>query len=118
MSAATPTGSPDGRAQALCELKAALLASDAIERVGFEVYDRTRPIAGSCLRQATRFIHWAGHDGAVRLDEAQRQRVVDHLKETGPAGWAALTDADMDHCLRSAPVREIMRRRNGQGAAA
>lgn len=106
----------DARAEAMRDLTAALAAPDAIERVGFEVYDRIRPIQGSCLRRATRLILFAGQNAAVRLDEVQRKRAVACITR---AGWAILTAADIDQCLRSATVRETDRAKSiRKGAAA
>lgn len=104
------------RAEAMRDLTAVLAAPDAIERVGFEVWDRVRPVAGSCIRLATRLIRFAGQNAAVRLDEVQRRRAVTCIMR---AGWAPLTAADIDQCLRSAPVREVLRAKsNGKGVAA
>ena len=116
MNAAPPRTQADARAQALRELGVVLGASDAIERVGFEVYNRIRPIQGSCLRSATRLVSFAGQSGAIRLDDAQRKRAVACLKA---AGFAALSDADLDRCLLMTPVREIVRGKSRtKGAAA
>lgn len=104
------------RANAMHDLTAVLAAPDAIHHVGFEVWDRVRPIAGSCLRLATRLIRFAGQNAAVRLDEVQHKRAVACITR---AGWATLTAADIDQCLRSAPVREVVRvKSNRKGAAA
>ncbi len=97
-------------------LAAVLAAPDAIERLGFEVYDRIRRVAGSCLGRATRLIRFAGQNAAVRLDEALRTRAVACVTR---AGWATLTAAEIDHCLRSATVREVLQAKsNRKGAAA
>lgn len=106
----------DARAEAMHDLTAMLAAPDAIERLGFEVWDRVRPVAGSCIRLATRLIRFAGQNAAVRLDEVQRKRAVACIASNG---WAPLTAADIDQCLRSASVREIVRAKsNRKGAAA
>lgn len=106
----------DARAEAMRDLTAVLAAPDAIDHVGFEVWDRVRPIAGSCLRRATRLIRFAGQNATVRLDEVERKRAVACVAR---AGWAPLTAADIDQCLRSALVREVVRAKsNRKGAAA
>ncbi len=107
-------GSP--QAQAPDDLAAVLAALDAIDRLGFEVYDRIRRVSGCCLGRATRLIRFAGHDAAAPLDKGQRERAVAAVIR---AGWASLTAADIDHCLRSAAVREVLRAKsNRKGAAA
>ena len=104
------------QAQAMHELATLLAAPDAIERLGFEVYDRIRRVSGSCLGRATRLIRFAGQNAAVQLDEGQRERAVAAVIR---AGWASLTAADIDHCLRSAAVREVLQAKsNRKGAAA
>lgn len=105
----------DARAQAMHDLTTMLAAPDAIERLGFEVWDRVRPVAGSCLRLATRLIRFAGQSGAARLDEAQRQPAAACIRR---AGWATLTAADIDQCLRSATVREVLRAKSSRKGAA
>ena len=105
----------EARAHAMRDFSAALAASDAVERVGFEVFDRIRRVASSCLGRATRLIRFAGQNAAVRIDEAQRRRAVACVKR---AGWAALTAADIDQCLRSAPVREVLRAKSSRKGAA
>jgi len=107
-------GSP--QAHAMHDLAAVLAAPDAIEQLGFEVYDRIRRVSASCLGRATRLIRFAGQNAAVQLDEVQRQRAAAAVRR---AGWAALTAAGIDQCLRSAPVREVVRAKsNRKGAAA
>ena len=116
MSALITTASGHTRVEAMRDLTAVLAAPEAIDHIGFEVWDRVRPVAGSCLRLATRLIRFAGQNAAVRLDEVQRQRAAACVTR---AGWAHLTAADIDQCLRSAPVREIVRAKsNKKGAAA
>ena len=107
-------GSP--QEQAMHDLAAVLAAPDAIERLGFEVYDRIRRVSGCCLGRATRLIRFAGENTAVQLDEGQRERAVAAVIR---AGSASLTAVDIDHCLRSAAVREVLRTKsNRKGAAA
>jgi len=117
MKAAHPLSRPaDDRAKALSDLAAVLAAPDAIERLGFEVYDRISRVSGSCLGRATRLIRFAGHDAAAPLDKGQRERAVAAVIR---AGWGSLTAADIDHCLRSAAVREVVQAKsNRKGAAA
>jgi hypothetical protein len=104
------------RADAVHDLMAVLSASDAIERLGFEVRDRVRPVAGSCIRLATRLIRFAGQNAAVRLDEVQRRRAVACVTR---ASCTTLTAAEIDQCLRSATVREVLQAKpNKKGAAA
>ena len=111
-----PSHPADARAEAMHDLTAVVAAPDAIDHVGFEVYDRIRRVSGSCLGRATRLIRFAGQNAAVRLDEVQRKRAVACVTR---AGWAPLTAADIDQCLRSAPVREVLRAKsNRKGAAA
>lgn len=111
-----PSRPANARAEAIRDLTAVLAAPDAIDRLGFEVWDRVRPVAGSCIRLATRLIRFAGQNAAVRLDEVQRQRAAACVAR---AGWAPLTAADIDQCLRSTPVREVLRAKsNRKGAAA
>lgn len=105
----------DARAQAMHHLTAMLAAPDAIDHFGFEVWDRVRPVAGSCIRLATRLIRFAGQSAAVRLDEVQRERAAACVAR---AGWAILTAADIDQCLRSAPVREVLRAKSSRKGAA
>ena len=106
----------DARAKAMHSLAAVLAAPDAIDLVGFEVWDRVRPVAGSCIRLATRLIRFAGQNAAVRFDEVQRRRAVACVTR---AGWATLTATDIDQCLRSAVVREVVPAKpNRKGAAA
>lgn len=93
------------KAQAMRDLAAVLAAPDALERVGFEVWDRVRPSAGSCMRSVTRLIRYAGQTRAVPLDGLQRQGAVACIKRVG---WAGLTDADIGQSLRSATVREVV----------
>lgn len=111
-----PSRPADARAEAMHSLAAVLAAPDAIDHVGFEAWDRIRPVAGSCIRLATRLIRFAGQNAAVQLDEAQCRRAVTCVMR---AGWAPLTAADIDQCLRSAAVREVLRAKsNRKGAAA
>lgn len=106
----------DARTEAIHRLAAVLAAPDAIDHVGCEVWDRARPVAGSCIRLATRLIRFAGQNAAIPLDERQRQRAVAYVRQ---AGWAALTAAEIDHCLRSATVRDAPQAKsNRKGAAA
>ncbi len=117
MKAAHPLSGPsDDRAKALDDLATVLAAPDAIDRLGFKVYDRIHRVSGSCLGRATRLNRFVGHDAATPLDEGQRQRAVASVIR---AGWASLTSADIDHCLRSAAVREVLQAKsNRKGAAA
>jgi len=104
------------RDRAMHDLTAALTAPDAIEQLGFEVYDRIRHVSACCLGRATRLIRFAGQNAAIPLDERQRQRAVAYVRQ---AGWAALTAAEIDHCLRSATVRDAPQAKsNRKGAAA
>jgi len=116
MTARTIPAAGKPQTQAMHDLAAVLAAPDAIERLEFEVYDRIRRVSGSCLGRATRLIRFAGHDAATLLDEGQRERAVAAIIR---AGWASLTAADIDHCLRSAAVREVVQAKsNRKGAAA
>lgn len=106
----------DVRAQAMHDLMGVLAAPEATERLGFEVYDRIRRVSGSCLGRATRLIRFDGQNAAVQLDEVQRRRAVTCVLR---ASWSTLTATDVDLCLRSAPVREVVRAKsNKKGAAA
>ncbi len=117
MKATHPLSGPaDDRAKALNDLAAMLAAPDTIERLGFEVYDRIRRVSGCCLGRGTRLICFAGQNTAVQLDEVQRHRAVAAVRRVG---WAALTVTDIDQCLRSATVREVLQAKsNRKGAAA
>jgi hypothetical protein len=105
----------DARTQAMRDLTAALAKPDAAERVGFELWDRVRPIAGSSLRLATRLIRFAGQDAAAQLDNDQCARAAVCIAR---ASWADLTAAEIDQCLRSAIVREVVRTKSKSKGAA
>lgn len=116
MKAAHPLSGPAGdRAKTLDDLATVLAAPDSINRLGFEVCDRIRRVSGSCLGRATRLIRFAGQNAATPLDERQRQRAVAAVIR---AGWASLTAADIDHCLRSAAVREVLQAKSSRKGAA
>lgn len=110
-----PAPDKSKRDRAMHDFNAVLAAPDAIDRLGFEVYDSIRRVSGCCLGRATRLIRFAGQNATVQLDDGERERAVDAVIQ---AGWASSTAVDIDHCLRSAAVREVQAKSNRKGAAA